>query len=215
MILNNFYIDIIIRLSLSVVLGAVIGFEREYRSKAAGFRTITIITLGSTVFTMMSGIIGVANPDRLAANIVTGIGFLGAGAIFKDGFNVSGLTTAATIWVAAAVGMTVGVGQYFIGFCTVGATIVVLAGFERIQFMIERLHQARTYKVLFDKDDYKKNVELVETAMRKSRVRLHAKKSVLTEAGIITNFNCGGNQENLDMFSQYLLTAVGVKSFDE
>src|ERR1700760_4848757 len=96
--------ELIIRLFLSLLFGAVIGFEREYRSKAAGFRTITMITVGSTLFTINSYMLGApGNPDRIASNIITGIGFIGAGVIFKDGFSVSGLTTASTIWASAAI----------------------------------------------------------------------------------------------------------------
>src|ERR1700730_3277484 len=100
--------DIIIKLLLAVVIGGVIGAEREYRSKSAGFRTLTLICLGSTIFTIFSQIIGAGagpgtgNPDRIASNIVTGIGFVGAGVIFKgdnSGSKVSGITTAAMIWV--------------------------------------------------------------------------------------------------------------------
>ncbi|MGS0014437.1 MgtC/SapB family protein, partial [Escherichia coli] len=90
--------------------GLLIGVEREYKNKAAGLRTLMLVTTGSCIFTIISMQIGIANPDRLAANIVTGIGFLGAGAIFKDENRVSGLTTATTIWICAALGMAVGAG---------------------------------------------------------------------------------------------------------
>ena len=85
---------------LAAVLGAFIGAEREYRNKSAGFRTVILITVGSAIITILSIHIGGNNPDRIAANIVQGIGFLGAGAIFRDENRVSGLTTAATIWAA-------------------------------------------------------------------------------------------------------------------
>ena len=89
------------KLSVSLLLGSLLGLEREYQNKAAGFRTIALICMGSTVFTLISMRISISNPDRIAANIITGIGFIGAGVIFKNGANVYGLTTAATIWVSA------------------------------------------------------------------------------------------------------------------
>src|SRR5271154_1447245 len=98
----NLHLDfeIGIRLLISFGIGAAIGLEREYRSKAAGLRTMIMICLGSTIFTEISINLGAANPDRLAANIVTGIGFLGGGVIFKDGLTISGITTATTIWIS-------------------------------------------------------------------------------------------------------------------
>ena len=94
---------------------ALPGLEREFRSKSAGFRTIIMISIGACFFTIMSKAIGSPNnEDRIASNIVTGIGFLGAGVIFRGGENrVSGITTAATIWTVAAVGMGIGAGYYF------------------------------------------------------------------------------------------------------
>src|ERR1700748_177102 len=101
--------DIIIKLVLAIVIGGAIGAEREYRSKSAGFRTLTLICLGATLFTILSQYIGGAgNPDRIASNIATGIGFVGAGVIFKGDSahsKVNGITTAAMIWVVAALGM--------------------------------------------------------------------------------------------------------------
>src|SRR5688572_9403802 len=102
-----------IRLVVSFLIGTIIGFEREYHSKAAGLRTMIMICLGSTIFTELSLSIGLTSPDRIASNIITGIGFLGAGVIFKDGLTISGITTATTIWICAALGMAVGAGEYF------------------------------------------------------------------------------------------------------
>jgi len=94
------------RLALAAVLGAFIGLERELRGYPAGVRTVALVALGSTLFTEISRITG--TEDRIAAGIVTGIGFLGAGVIFREGYTVRGITTAATIWSASAVGMAVG-----------------------------------------------------------------------------------------------------------
>src|SRR5688572_23866577 len=95
----------------SIICGGLIGFEREYKNKSTGFRTILLITLGSTIFTIVSRH-GSGTDDRISANIITGIGFIGAGVIFKDKMSVMGLTTAAVIWTAAAIGMTAGIGYY-------------------------------------------------------------------------------------------------------
>src|ERR1019366_2719820 len=139
-----------LKIVLSIIVGAIIGVEREYRSKAAGFRTITLISIGSTLFTIVSIKLGSPNsPDRVAANIITGIGFLGAGVVFKDGFSVTGLTTATAIWVTAALGMTIGTGDYKMAAEGLVLVLVVLSMFEYIQNLIDRLHRKRVYKIIF------------------------------------------------------------------
>ena len=104
----------IIKLLTSVILGGIIGFEREKLHKPAGLRTMMLVALGSTLATIISVDYFNSDPARVAAAILTGIGFLGAGAIISSKNNIHGITTAATVWVTAAVGITVGVGYYFI-----------------------------------------------------------------------------------------------------
>src|SRR4030042_386970 len=98
------------RLVLAAFLGAFVGIEREGRGYPAGVRTIALVAVGSALFTEISTITG--TEDRIAAGIVTGIGFLGAGVIFREGYTVRGITTAATVWSAAAVGLAAGRGLY-------------------------------------------------------------------------------------------------------
>jgi len=122
-------IDLGLRLLLAAGLGAAIGIERETRQKPAGLRTNILIALGSALFTMLSIEIGNAGatPDRIAAQLVTGMGFLGGGAILRSGRNVHGMTTAATIWVNAAIGMAVGAGQFVMAIMATLITLIVLA----------------------------------------------------------------------------------------
>jgi len=136
-----------LRLLISFAIGTAIGLEREYRSKAAGLRTMIMICLGATIFTEISIQLGGNTPDRIASTIISGIGFLGAGVIFKDGLSVSGITTATTIWISAALGMAVGAGEYFISVIGSAVVLVVLVLFEKIQIVIERMHQTRSYKI--------------------------------------------------------------------
>src|SRR3989441_8532574 len=113
-------LEIIGRLVLAGLLGGVIGLERELRGYPAGIRTLALVTLGACLFTDLSQLLG--GDDRVAAQIVTGIGFLGAGVIFREGMGVRGITTAATIWSAAAIGMAIGLELYVVG--VLGAAIV-------------------------------------------------------------------------------------------
>src|SRR6476660_9386016 len=104
--------EMLFRLLVVIIIDGLIGMEREYRSKSAGFRTMILICLGSFLFTTFSKFISDVSPDRIASNIVTGIGFLGAGVIFKSDSRVNGITTAATIWAVAALGMGIATGEY-------------------------------------------------------------------------------------------------------
>lgn len=132
--------ELTLRLALAAGLGAVIGLEREFRRKPAGLRTNMLIALGSALFTVLS--IHLAQeggtPDRISAQIVTGIGFLGAGAIMRSGTNVHGMTTAATIWVNAAVGMAAGAGEFTMAMVTTVLTLIVLAVLPPIEGFFER-----------------------------------------------------------------------------
>jgi putative Mg2+ transporter-C (MgtC) family protein len=129
-----------LRLALAAVLGGAIGLEREYRHKPAGLRTNMLIALGSALFSILSVELGTGagSPDRIAAQVVTGIGFLGAGAILRSGENVHGLTTAATIWVNAAIGMAAGLGSYRIATLGAAITLVVLALLPWMEEFVEK-----------------------------------------------------------------------------
>ena len=132
--------SVALRLLLSLALGGLIGLERESRHQPAGLRTHILITLGSTLIMLVSIYIPQTfqnfrngDPGRMAAQVVSGIGFLGAGAIFRLGANVRGLTTAATIWVSAAVGLAVGAGLYWGAAMAAGAILFVLIVLSRVE----------------------------------------------------------------------------------
>lgn len=120
-------VELALRLLVALLLGAFIGLEREYHRHPAGLRTMAMVSVGSCLFTLLGAELGnrITDPTRIAAQVVTGVGFLGAGAILRQGRNIHGLTTAASIWVVAAIGMAVGFGLYILPtFCT---AMVVLA----------------------------------------------------------------------------------------
>lgn len=128
--------EVSFKLILACVLCGLIGLEREYRQKAAGFRTHLLVGLGSTMFTLLSvhGF-GASDPSRVAAQIVSGIGFIGGGAILRHGLTVRGLTTASTLWLVASIGMAVGVGWYEPGLIATAMallTLILLSNLERI-----------------------------------------------------------------------------------
>ena len=139
--------EALLRLLIAAGLGGAIGLERELRDHEAGFRTHLLVSLGACVFTLVSAYAWtdwtfsqrsgvVFDPTRIAAQIVTGIGFLGAGAIIVRGISVRGLTTAATLWVVAAIGMASGTGYYEVG---IGAAVLVLVSLGPLKLISTRL----------------------------------------------------------------------------
>jgi len=132
-------ITFLIGFVLSFIAGIAIGVERESRNKAAGISTHTLVILGAMIFTFLSQLVNPSSKTLIAAQIVTGVGFLGAGLIIKEGATVKNLTTAASIWFAAAIGMSFGFGYYFIGIIATISSIII----PRIPH----------YKHLLDKDD--------------------------------------------------------------
>ena len=147
----NFITEDIIKLLISAGTGAIIGFEREYHSKSAGLRTMILISLGSTLFSLISMRLG-SDPSRIAANIVTGIGFVGGGIIFRDNSNgrITGITTAAAAWVTAALGMCVGIGHglYETGFVGMVLVVFTLYALVPVQQIIKRKNSIRTYRIV-------------------------------------------------------------------
>lgn len=131
-----------LRLLVAAGLGAVIGIEREFRQKPAGLRTNILIAVGAALFTTVSielaARYGGGSPDRIASQIVTGVGFLGGGAILRSGRNVHGMTTAATIWVNAAIGMAAGAGEFGMATAATLITVVVLLLLPPLENYFER-----------------------------------------------------------------------------
>jgi putative Mg2+ transporter-C (MgtC) family protein len=139
-------LDIALRLTLVVVLCGAIGFERETRDQAAGVRTHVLVGMGAAIFTLISayGFADVSrpgtpiDPTRVAAQVVTGVGFLGAGAIIHQGLAVRGLTTAAAVWISAAIGMAAGIGFYSLALVGSALVLIALLLFRRIRTVLLR-----------------------------------------------------------------------------
>lgn len=146
----NFLIGMSIQVGCAILVGFLIGFNRELSNKAAGIKTNIMICLGATVYTSLSLLnispdIPGQDPNRLAAQIVSGIGFLGAGAIMRGDGHISGLTTAATIWVVAALGVAIGFGYPTIAVCVSIVVLLILIGTNKIYsiFMITKNYKVR------------------------------------------------------------------------
>ncbi len=143
-----FQLDLVFRLLIAAVVGALVGFEREIHGHPAGMRTHLLVALGSALFTILSAhgfrtgpADGSVDPTRIAAQIVTGIGFLGAGAIVKEGATIKGLTTAASLWATAALGMAAGAGAHLLGAV---ATAIILFSLGPLHWLEDRVVRGRT-----------------------------------------------------------------------
>ncbi len=170
----------IFKLLVAMLVGGLIGLEREMHAKAAGLRTITLITIGSTLFTMLSVQLGSGDPGRIAANIVTGVGFLGAGSILFSEGRVKGLTTASSIWVAAALGMAIGLGYYGLAGAATFLVLLVLWLFARFDRLIDILgREVRTYEISYPPDagKFRRIETLIEESGLKSLQRRRSKVS--------------------------------------
>ena len=171
------FIQDLLSLCVALALGAFIGIEREFSDKPAGLRTNILICLGSCLFVVVSknaaGALG-ADPTRISAQIVTGIGFIGAGAIMHEGERVTGLTTAATIWVVAAIGMAVGMRDYSTGAFTAALTLLVQILFPRFDAYVDALRERHTFRIVSDLDDG--GLERIKTIFRDAGVNLLSRK---------------------------------------
>jgi|YelNatPaOPRAMG01_1025707.scaffolds.fasta_scaffold01978_16 putative Mg2+ transporter-C (MgtC) family protein len=147
-------IEIVIRLFLSILLGGLIGWEREREEKPAGLRTHILVCLGSTLIMIVSayGFPGrsPSDPGRIAAQVITGIGFIGAGTILRTGITIKGLTTAASIWTVAGIGLAIGVGLYLPAILTTFLVVATLMVAVRIEVAITGSHKPMTLKCIIE-----------------------------------------------------------------
>ena len=202
----------ILKIVMSIVLGGIIGTEREYHTKSAGFRTLMLVTLGSTLFTIVSTRLGVSNPDRIAANIITGIGFLGAGVIYRSEKRVNGITTAAIIWAAAAVGMGVGSDEYFLSVLGTVVIVLVLIGLNGLEEFIDESNQNRTYRIVCEFKD--KPLFHYEEVFRSCNLKIHRGVQSKDGSNIIGTWELRGALDNHEKLTTLLLQDKDIRSFD-
>ncbi len=205
--------DDLIKIFTSLIVGGLIGLEREYRTKSAGLRTFTLICLGSTIFTIISEKVGhFSSPDRIAANIVTGIGFLGAGVIFKTDDRVSGLTTATIIWVTAALGMSIGDGHIILSFLGVFTILTVLITFIYLEKWMNKRRENKHYVLV-----YSRNADddcLHEKLAKAHQLRLNRGKITINSQTICHSFNLRGKTTNQQKFIKALMALPDIERFE-
>jgi putative Mg2+ transporter-C (MgtC) family protein len=202
----------IVRILLAIAVGGVIGAEREFRDKSAGFRTMIFICVGAALFTMFSEKLALAagqDTTRISANIVSGIGFLGAGVILREGGRITGLTSAATIWLTAALGMGIGAGLYLFVISATAAVLAVLWLFPWLERWIEVARETRTYELVcpMSRATFRRLDQIFVDVGLKVRGRKEMKRG----GDMICVFGAMGSIRNHDRLVERLLSDPEVK----
>ena len=196
---------------ISVILGLFIGAEREYRNKSAGLRTFILVCFGSCLFTILSIKIGVNDPDRLAANIITGIGFLGAGVIFKGDNKIDGITTATTIWATASIGMAVGSGYVYLSLTGTVLVLLILSSLSYLQNFIDNNHKIREYKIVVKNFE---DVAYFENIFKNYHLKFFVVRQIFNQENITTTWMLTGKHTNHDLFIQQLRHDERVNAYE-
>ena len=202
----------VIKLLLALLIGGLIGAEREFRDKAAGFRTIILICTGATLFTIFSLRLGAdEDPVRIAASIVSGVGFLGAGVILRGEGRVVGLTTAATIWLSAALGMGIGGGQYRITISAAIVILIILWIFPQVEAWIDHLSESRFYTVICPLND--KKFDELEVKFKQHGLRIKSHNYTKKGQEMTCSWECIGSPKKHGQLTKILFADSDIKEF--
>ena len=209
----SIYFEEAAQVSAAFIIGAIIGIEREFRSKPAGFRTMILICVGSCLYTIISKESNSISPDRIASNIVTGIGFIGAGVIFKEGITVNGLTTAALIWVTAALGMAIGYHHYPLAIVVSIMVVITLFVLEPVQRFINKFHRVKDYRIKTESIGavFKKELEVF---FQLNDMTFRCMKVVKENNDAVYLYRISSPDRNYDAVNLFLLNHAEVKSFE-
>lgn len=198
---------------LAIAAGIILGLEREMKDKVAGLKTITIICLGAALFGILSYRIGgTANPTTIAAYVVSGVGFIGAGAIFKDGFSISGLTTAGIIWLAAAVGLSIGFGEYYLAATFMAGSLIIIFITPFINMVSGTKKLTRQLVVTIQRDQFGCKDELI-AGLRSGGVFTEEKKITLKDDRLEVVLEIVLAEGRAKWLQQYLLSDSRILAF--
>jgi putative Mg2+ transporter-C (MgtC) family protein len=203
-------IESIFKILFAVLIGGLLGAEREFHDKAAGFRTMILICAGAALFTIFSLELGGADdPIRIAASIVTGIGFLGAGVILREGGHVTGLTTAATIWLAAALGIGIGGARFLLVGVAAGILLMVLWVFPHFEGWFHGDRETRTYRVVCAKDFEK--LKQLDAFFYQGRLRVKSHEQIIKDDEMICTWEAFGSSRQHALVAQRLHSSSDVR----
>jgi putative Mg2+ transporter-C (MgtC) family protein len=199
---------------MAIGAGIILGLERELKDKAAGLKTITVICLGSALFSILSYKIGSADHEstRIASYIVSGIGFLGAGVIFKERVDVTGLTTAGIIWLTAAVGMAIGFGQFFLAATFVFAAMIIVYSSKWINKLIRPTRQSRDLVLEISKENLDRKDEIMRE-LKHQGIQLLEKRIELLNDRIIVIADTTFRTSKLKWLEHFLINNEYIIAF--
>jgi putative Mg2+ transporter-C (MgtC) family protein len=198
---------------LAVAAGIILGLEREMKDKVAGLKTITIICLGAALFGILSYKIGAGtNPTQIAAYVVSGVGFIGAGAIFKDGFSISGLTTAGIIWLAAAVGLAIGFGEFYLAATFMAASLIIIFITPFINQLFRTKKMTRQLTIVIARDHIVFKEEILSN-LKSITIQADEKKIALTKESIELSIEIVMKEDQMKEVQEYLLTNKHITAF--
>jgi len=199
----------IIQIFAALAAGALLGLEREYHSKPAGFRTMILICVSSCLFSILS--VSLGGGDRIASNIVTGIGFIGAGVVFKEGANVKGITSAAIIWMAAAIGMSIGLQHYVLAALVVVLVLLVLLALTRFETTFDNFHQKKIYEIRFAVADY--SLEELEKELGAINISFTRLKTGKQNNVVFVEYNIAVSPAKRERIETFLINNSRITSF--
>lgn len=202
--------DEFVMIILSIIIGLAIGAEREYKGKSAGLRTFILVSFGSCVFTILSAKIGVQSYDRIAANVITGIGFLGAGVIFKEENKIGGVTTATTIWATASLGMCAGSGHLYLAILGTAIVLIILAFLFPIQQLIDDHNRVRIYKINTASSE---DTAYCQQLFDQHKLRHSLEGQKMTERSFSTSWSVSGKRTHHDALVKELISSDRVVGF--
>ncbi|PZR24644.1 MAG: magnesium transporter MgtC [Citrobacter freundii] len=199
---------------LALAAGIILGMERELKDKSAGLKTISVICLGSALFAVISAKVGGADHEttRIASYIVSGVGFLGAGVIFKDQVGVSGLTTAGIIWLAAAVGTAIGFGEFYLAATFMVASLAIVYSSSIINRTFKTKRQTRTLTFTIRKEDLHLKREILDRIIAQG-IRLEERKLEARDGKLIVTLEATILVKKMKWLEEFLVGNEGIISF--
>lgn len=202
----------VLKTLLALAAGMLLGLEREMKDKAAGLKTITIICLGATLFSIISLKVGGTEDTRIASYIVSGVGFIGAGVIFKDAQNVSGLTTAGIIWLAAAIGTAIGYGEYYLAATFLAADLLLVYTSPLINRLLISKKHSGELQIELERNALEQKEELL-SVLKRNAIKVEEKKVEMLNNCIKFTFDISLKKNKLRWLRDYLLHQEHIKAF--
>jgi putative Mg2+ transporter-C (MgtC) family protein len=202
----------VVKVLLALVAGMMLGLERELKDKSAGLKTMSVICLGATLFSILSYKVGGPENTRIASYIVSGVGFIGAGVIFKEGLNISGLTTAGLIWLAAAIGTSIGFGEFFLAATVMAAALILIFSSPFINRLIKSRRQIIQLEFELEKQHAILKDQIISSIREKCLVS--EKKPTESKEGIVKyRVEIEIAEAAISWLKEYLLQHEKIKAF--